>query len=175
MIIKSMRIVMALLAAMALSGCGKQIVQETSAELHEDAIIANAVHTPSDHRVGLGMTAFDLDDNIGFDMSGNMGLKLGGGLQVSSSTVPEKFAVVFRCPHGEFIIERREIYERLHNCTGHTADISYREVYRTTKERRDGEWTVSDRVLVDFDFLNAVLKTPVTPEAELAPGISSKP
>jgi len=138
------------------TGC-TEVKTEFSPTIHEDAVIVSAVHTPARHDVGLGMTA--MDTGVGhMDFNGNMGVPIGGGMQISSVETPEKFAVVFRCQHGEFIIQRREIYDRFHNLIGSTADVTYREEYRVTYEKREGVKEVTDRVLVDYDFLNAVLK-----------------
>lgn len=90
-----------------LAGC-QEVRREYSDTLHEDAMIVETVYTPSRHDSKVGLTAFNAG-LTGVDYSGNFGIRLGGGLQISSVTVPEKFAVVFKCQHGQFIISRREV------------------------------------------------------------------
>lgn len=140
------------------TGC-KEIKREFSDTLHEDAVIIETVYTPSRHNAELGLTLIKTGPGpIGMDFGGNFGIVLGGGLQISSVTVPEKFAIVFKCQHGQFIITRKETYEKLKNHKGKTVDVAYREVYRTTYDTKDGEKQVVERVLVDYNFLTATLK-----------------
>jgi len=133
--------------------------QEFSGTLHEDAVIADAIYTPSHHDTELGLTAIKTGP-AGLDFGGNFGLRIGGGLQISSVTVPEKFAVVFKCAHGEFVISRKEIYEKFKNHKGAAVDVSYREEYRSTYEQveKNLDKQVVERVLVDYDFIDATLK-----------------
>jgi len=116
------------------------------------------VYTPSKHELGLGVTAIKIGGGLGVDFSGDLGLGIGSRLQVSSSEVPEKFAVVFKCKHGKFIVERKEIYEKLKGKDGRNVDISYTEVYRTTYEKKDGKEYVSNRVLTKYHLVDATLK-----------------
>ena len=139
-----------------LAGC-QEVEQEYSETLHEDAAIVEAVYTPSRHDSQVGLTAIKTGP-MGIDYGGNFGLRLGGGLQISRVTVPEKFAVVFKCQHGQFIISQKEVYEKFKDHKGKTVDVAYREVYRTTYDTKDGEKQVVDRALVDYDFLDATLK-----------------
>lgn len=153
---------LALFCMCMLVGC-KEVRNEASPVLHENAVVLQTVFTPSEHHVGLGFRAFDDPLGMGsYDWGGNHGIPITDDLQVSHSSVPEKYAVVFQCQHGQFIIERKEIYQRFQNLTGSTADVTYREIYRATYEKENGEKHLVDRVLVDFDFLNAVLKEPMT-------------
>lgn len=138
------------------SGC-QEIKQEYSETLHEDAVIVEAVYTPSRHDSQVGLTAIKTGP-MGVDYGGNFGIRVGGGLQISSVTVPEKFAVVFKCQHGQFIITRKEIYEKFKDYKGKMVDVAYREVYRTTYDTKDGKKQVVERALVDYDFLDATLK-----------------
>lgn len=132
--------------------------QEFSSTLHEEAVVTETVYTPSRHNTEVGLKAFDLAGPISMDYGGNVGLNLGNGLQVSSVTVPEKFAVVFTCQHGQFIISRKSIHDRLTGHQGAKVDIAYREVYKTTYKKKDGKRQVVERVLTDYDFLDATLK-----------------
>lgn len=136
----------------------EEVKREYSATLHEDAFVADVAYTPSYHGNELGLSAFKTGP-IGMDYSGNVGLRIGGGLQISSVTVPEKFAVVFKCQHGKFIVAKQAIYEQLKNSVGQTVDVAYREIYRTTYDNKSRkEKQVVDRVLISYDFLSATLK-----------------
>lgn len=144
------------LVTLFLVGC-QEVKQEFSGNLIEDAVIVEAVYTPSSHDRKLGLTAFKLGP-LGVDFSGNSGLRIGGGLQVSGVTVPEKFAVVFKCQHGKFIITQKEVYEKFKDHEGEKVEVLYREIYRTTYEKKDGKLEVISRVLEDYDFLSAEIK-----------------
>lgn len=139
-----------------LIGC-QEVKREFSDTLHEDAVIIETVYTPSRHNSELGLTLIKTGP-IGMDFGGNFGIRLGSGLQISSVTVPEKFAIVFKCQHGQFIITRKEVYEKLKNHKGKAVDVAYREIYRTTYETKSGKKQVVERVLVDYNFLAVTLK-----------------
>jgi len=142
-----------------LTGCCRESIEEYSETLHEDAVVVNAVYTPPHHDVKLGLTAASMGKSFGMDYGGNLGFQVGNGLQVSSVSVPEKFAVVFKCSHGQFIVTRKDVYEKLKGHEGETVDVSYREVYRATYETKDNERRLIDRVLTDYDFLTVDFKT----------------
>src|SRR3989344_176073 len=139
-----------------LAAC-QEVKQEFSDTLHEDAAIVEAVYTPSRHDSQVGLTAIKTGP-MGIDYGGNFGIRVGGGLQISSVTVPKKFAVVFKCQHGQFIISRKEVYEKFKDHKDKTVDVAYREVYRTTYDTKDGQKQVVARELVDYDFLDATFK-----------------
>ncbi|MBI1957504.1 MAG: hypothetical protein HYS44_03570 [Candidatus Niyogibacteria bacterium] len=149
--------VFAFLLVFSLVAC-KRTREEYSPVMHESGTVLQAVYTPSTHRTELGVTAFETGP-LGMDYSGNPGISLGNGMQISQVTVPEKFAIVFRCEHGEFIITRKDVYEQLKNFQGRAVDIEYREVYRVVYEEQDGKEQVLDRKLVDYDFIRAVPKS----------------
>lgn len=151
-----MRVVSVCMALFLLAGC-QEVVREHSEVLREDALIVSVVHTPASHKSELGLTAFK-GGPFGMDYSGDIGIRIGGGLQISESRVPEKFAVLLRCEHGEFLIERRTLYQQLKGREGQWIDVSYREIYRTTYETKDGERQIVSRVLTEYDFLDAALK-----------------
>ena len=137
-------------------GC-RDVRREFSDTLHEDAIVVETVHTPSRHQTGLGFTAIKTGP-FGMDFGGDFGLRIGGGMQISSTTIQEKFAVVFKCQHGKFIIHRKDVYEKLKDHTGETVVVAYREIYRTTYVMKDDKKEVVGRILMDYDFLDATLK-----------------
>ena len=142
--------------AILLVGC-QEIKREFSETMHEDAIISEVVYTPSRHSIELGFTAFKAG-SVGVDFSGDLGFRLGESLQVSSVKVPEKFAVVFKCQHGQFIISGKEVYDKLREHKSKMVEVAYREVYRTTYDTKGGKKQVIARELVDYDFLDATLK-----------------
>jgi len=83
---------------------------------------------------------------------------LGHGLQVSEVETPEEFAC--RLPlssNGEFIIKRREMYERFQNLVAIRSPSPTGSLSDPT-ERQGDSTKVLDRVLTKYDFLNAVLK-----------------
>jgi hypothetical protein len=142
--------------AVLLNGC-QEVRREVSETLYEDAVIAEVVYTPAHHKSQLGISAYKTGP-IGVDFGGNVGLRIGGGMQVSRVKAREKFAVVFECQHGQFIVSRKEVYEKLKDYEGRRVRVAYQEVYRTTYETTDGEKRVIARDLVDYAFLDAVLK-----------------
>lgn len=126
-----------------LVGC-QEVKQEFSETLHEDAVIENVVYTPSKHESQIKLSA-------------GGGIMM-GGIRIARVTVPEKFAVVFRCQHGQFIITRKEVYEKFKDHNGEMVDVAYRKVYMTTYDRKDGEKQIVANELVDYDFLDATFK-----------------
>lgn len=153
---KEFSVAVASLTLFLLAGC-QEVVREYSEVLHEDALIVSVVHTPASHESQLGLTAFK-GGPFGMDYSGNFGLRIGGGLQISESEVPEKFAVVLQCQHGEFVIARKDLYQQLDGHEGQTVDVAYREIYRTTYETNEGKKQIVDRVLTKYDFLGVSFK-----------------
>jgi hypothetical protein len=154
---RSFAVVLCCIAILMLTAC-QEVKRECSNTLHEDAVIVGVVYTPSRHDSQVGLTAIKTGPT-GIDYGGNLGIRVNGGLQISSVEVPEQFAVVFSCQHGQFIITRKEVYEKLKDHKGRTVDVAYREIYRTTYERKkDGEKQVVARELVGYDFLDATLK-----------------
>lgn len=113
------------LLTVMLGGCAKT---EYSAELTEPAEIMEVVYTPSQHGSGTGM---------GMSMKGTM------VMTVNNVNIPEVFAVVFKCEHGKFIIQRRDIWEKAK--IGMKVTVHYREVYRVTDKARS---------LVKYDFID---------------------
>ena len=142
--------ILAVLCVLILDGC--EIVKtEHSDILQEEAVVVSTIHTPSKHNMAVGLSAVDF--------SGNPGISLGNGLQVSQTTVPEKFAVLFRCPHGEFVIEKKPIYDRFQNQAGQKVYVWYREIYRTIyREEEHGETVLVNRALTKYEFVDATLK-----------------
>lgn len=65
----------------------------------------------------------------------------------TSTSIPARYAVVFRCEHGKFIIDGsngESLYKRF--SAGDHVTVRYREVFEVDADKR---------VLVDLDFLGA--------------------
>lgn len=120
-----------LFATLLLAACEKYEYSET---LTEQATVDDVVFAPSQHGSSSG---------IAIDGNGR------AGPTFSSVSIPEKYAIVFRCQHGKFVVQGegekyRLLWERLHR--GQCVDVTYREEYVV---REDG------RVLTGYDFLDA--------------------
>lgn len=48
--------------------------------------------------------------------------------------------------------------EKFKNHKDKAVDVAYREIYRTTYDTKEGKKRVVERVLVDYDFLEVILK-----------------
>lgn len=120
------------------AGC-KYFTVEESSEMTELAVVEDVVFTPSVHSSsgGIAMTS-----------------KGGMGISAEDIRIPEKYAIVFRCQHGKFIIEgttawHKELWSRL--VRNQNVTIYYKEVYRVT---HDGE-NVLNRRLIRYNFIDA--------------------
>ncbi len=128
-----------LILVTGLTGC-KNVKIEYSAQMEEKGVVNDVIFTPSSHTTTL---------TPGMDFDGN------STLHITSSSVPEKFSVIFFCEHKvKFVIQgsdefHRELWKKLRRDQAVT--IVYREVYRVTYEH--GEMLT--RELVDYDFLDA--------------------
>lgn len=132
------RVVVVCLAAILGAGCQKVVI-EYSDVLTEPATVVDLVFSPSRHGSGVGPT---------IDLTGEGGI----GIAITSVSIPERYAVVFQCPHGKFIIQSekaKELWKRLK--VGQEVTVTYKEKYRTTYE----DEKVVSRILVKYDFLDA--------------------
>jgi hypothetical protein len=131
--------------------------------MHEKAQVAMRIYTPSRHDTKLTPTMSGGSNmGVGVDWNGNVGLNLGNGLQVSSVSVPAKYAVAFRCQHGEFVIDGtkwRHLYDEVKE--GDRVVIAYQELYRQIWDDKDGDGKdeMISNELFDLDFLG------ITPES----------
>lgn len=121
-------------------GC-REVAIEYSKEITERATVVDLVYTPSRHGTGAGPT---------FDITGDGGL----GIAVTSVNVPERYAVVFRCQHGKFIVQgdqqkTKEHWNRL--TEGQEVTVRYREVYEVVYE----DDKPVEKSLVKYDFIDA--------------------
>lgn len=134
------------------SGCEYDTSEIVESEvLHEDAEVVDVVYTPSRHGSNTELVpTFDFEGNVNF------------ALTTVTVSIPEKYAVVFRCQHGKFIVEgtdqqHKKLWSRFTG--GEKVDVSYKEVYRKTYHVVDKERTlIKPPELIDYDFLDAVLK-----------------
>lgn len=128
-----------LFAAVSLfcGGCDMPQTQY-SAELTESGTVHDTAFVPKGH---------GSDTAVGFNTG------KGGGVTITpvSITIPERYAVIFKCEHGKFVIDGntgKELYKRLER--GDSVTIRYREVYRVTRTETN---------LVDLDFVDATKRT----------------
>ena len=128
-----MRHALTLVAALLLAACYKT---EYSRELREPGRVEQVMFIP-------GGTA----SGMGYDMTGK------GGVSITSTDIPDRYAIVLSCPHGKFSLKpegatAQRIFNRLKQ--GDSITISYREEYRVTEE--DGHRVTT---LERLDFLDA--------------------
>lgn len=115
-----------------LGGCYKT---EYGQELTERAEVDDTILAPSQHGSASG---------IAIDGKGRVGPTF------SSVDIAEKYAVVFRCQHGKFIIEgtddrHKDLWQRMKR--GEQVIVRYREQYRVEKD--------GSKTLTKYDFLDA--------------------
>lgn len=128
-----MRLATALFLTLLLCGCGETFTKDAT----EPATVVDVVYTPSNHGSGLGL-----------DMTGK------GGISLVEVDVAEKYAVVFECQHGKFIVQGEKgsnAYKQWTKLkTGQNVIVSYQEKYEKDDEKVK---------LVGYHFLDA---SPVT-------------
>lgn len=122
-----------LLIPLALLGCEKL---EYSDVLTEKGTVSETIYTPSSHGTGMGWS---------------FGGKNGPKPVVTSISVPSKYAIVFECAHGKFVVENEGDGSKAHGLwkrlkKGQEVTIKYREVYVVTE---------TERHLKDYDFVDA--------------------
>ena len=146
-----------------IAGC-KDIRTEYSDVLHERATVVTLIYSPSEHKTELTNTAFSIDDDnvIGTDYDGNAGIKISDNYQITSTTIPEKYGVVFQCQHGTFTVEGsaqkyKVLHDKLREDIKDTVEILYKEKYSVTYEdnNKDGVNEVTSKVLQSLDFIDA--------------------
>jgi hypothetical protein len=157
-----MKKIMILATAILFASC-KNTKTEVSQQLNEKAVIVVLIHSPSEHRLEVTQTAYN-NGYMATDYSGNTGMKISDTHQLTSTTIPERFGVVFQCQHGTFTIEGDELkhnvlYQKLFKNVGDTVNIIYKEVYEVTyeKDKKTGKEIEVNRVLYKLDFVDAQL------------------
>ncbi len=172
------KLVLSLAIAATLVSC-TDVRTESSELKHEKATVVTMIYSPSQHKTEITRTAYnnlntnsilDEDDDLGIapvlktgtDYDGNEGIKIGKNHQITSTTIPEKYGVVFQCEHGTFTIEGskdkyRVLYHKLYNSVRDTVDILYKEEYLVTYEedKATGKKVETKRVLNRLDFIDA--------------------
>ena len=127
-------------------GCKYNYTEMQNSEvLTESATVVDLVYVPSRHGSGVGPT---------IDLTGGGGM----GVAITGVDIPEKYAIVFQCQHGKFIIENdqgqaKDLWNRLRE--GQEVVGSYREMYQTRWEKDGNKKRFLERRLVDYDFLDA--------------------
>lgn len=81
-----------------LAGCGDEVKEEFSPVLQEEAQVVDLVHTPSRHDSSVMIIPVAT-------ANGNGGVTINNMVVPIVNDVPEKYGLVFRCPHGKFITE----------------------------------------------------------------------
>jgi hypothetical protein len=127
-----------LVLSVLFTGC-IEVKRESSDILYEKATVADLVYTPSTHGSGVSPTI-------------NMNMDL--GISFTSVDVEERYAVVFQCQHGKFIIQNdqkqaKALWSQLKQ--GQEVTVSYKEEFETTY---DDEKPIA-RKLLKYDFLDA--------------------
>jgi hypothetical protein len=160
---KMKKISLLLLSLTFLIGCIRTET-EYSDVLHERAVVVTLIYSPSEHKTELTNTAYSIGNNdmIGTDYSGNTGIRIGKNCQITSTTIPEKYGVVFQCQHGTFTVEGSDqkykvLHDKLNGSVRDTVDILYKEMYSVTYEdkNKDGKDEITSKVLQGLDFIDA--------------------
>jgi hypothetical protein len=112
------------LLAVLLSGCKVEKMENLS----ESAVVRDVIYQPSQHGGGMG---------VGMSMSGNM------VVTSNSVSIPAKYAIVFECQHGKFIVEgegkkHKELWQRLK--VGQQVQVTYSESWRVHDDGRRELW-----------------------------------
>lgn len=157
-----MRNLILTITLVTLIGC-KETKIEVSETLSEKATVIALMYSPSEHHTDIEYTVADVGGVAGFDYNGNIGLKVGRDIQITSTTIPEKYGVAFQCAHGTFTIDGDEpkyrvLYQKLLGSTGDTVNILYQEHYLVTYKEKENDTDpkeVESRVLIKLDFIDA--------------------
>ncbi len=135
-----MKKLLLILLAMVLLSCGGEYTKtekERGPVLTEQVKVVCLVFTPSNHGSGLGIST-------------------GGHLSVVSVDIQEKYAVVFECQHGKFIIEHMPKAKQLFYALklGQEYTCEYQEIFKVVNKYNDGKKVKElERHLVKYDFL----------------------
>ena len=111
---------------------------EKSRLLEESAVVSETIHTDAHSDMDYGPT-------IGWDGEFGMGW--------STTHVPEKWGVVFKCKHGKFVVQGygskyKELWSKME--ARDNVIIKYHEIYKVYKKKKRREF-------YDFDFIDAVV------------------
>ena len=157
-----MKKIITLLSIVAFLSSCEDVREESSNVMNEKATVVTLIYSPSEHHTDITPTAFSHGDLVGTDYNGNSGIRLSKNLQITSTTIPEKYGVVFQCQHGTITVEGsdqkyRILSQKLQGSIGDTVSILYKEQYSVTYEKKDGLTREIRRVLRKLDFVDAQL------------------
>lgn len=124
-----------ILSFMFLAACGDFGEKIYSANMDEPATVEDVIFSPSQHGSGTG---------VGFSMGGDV------SITSHSVDIAAKYAVVFRCRHGKFIIQGegeryKQLWQRM--VKGNEVTVTFREVHRQYKDGR--------KEFIKYNFVDA--------------------
>ncbi|MDQ2932854.1 MAG: hypothetical protein M3Q80_00545 [bacterium] len=130
------------LTVLCLLGCKKTTTVYSEVK-KENATVVDLVYMPSNHGSGVGPT-----------MSTTMNGDPQVGIAVTTVSIPEKYAVVFECQHGKFVIQSdqkqtKALYQKLRR--DQKVEVAYREIYEIVKEKDQ----VVSKEFIEYDFIDA--------------------
>lgn len=151
------------------TSCGPE--REQSGNMQEKAVIVSMLYSPSEHHTTIEPTMAKVGGKyggMGIGYSGESGMRVGKNMQITESTIPEQFGVVFQCQHGTFTIQGpgndggkftkyKILYDKLYGHIGDTVNVIYNEIYNVTYEKQNGKKVETNRTLVDLHFVDAQL------------------
>ncbi len=130
-----------IIAIFTLIGCGDIDKIEYGPVLTEEGEIYETAYVPAGH---------GSDIAVGYNTGDQ------GGLSITpiSVDIPERYAVVFKCQHGKFVIDGNKgeaLYKRFEK--GDRCTITYREIIRIGMK----DYEEVSRTVYDLDFIDAKL------------------
>lgn len=133
--------------ALLISSCSFEKT-EYSQLMTEPALVVDSIYSPSTHESSVKTNLeyrFDWWDGD---------YRLMPVTRPTIVTVPPKYAIIFQCPHGKFVIDSQENGERLWRklTPGQRVVIHYREIFKVKYD--DGKCLY--RNLCGYDFIDAV-------------------
>jgi hypothetical protein len=116
-------------------GC-RDIRKEAGPILNENATVVDLIYSPSHHSRSL-----------------DLGLTSGGDLSFTptSVSIPERHGVVFKCQHGKFYVEDKELWLKL--IEGDDVVVEYKELFYVEYENG----VEISRELYKMDFLGVAI------------------
>ena len=127
------------------SGCDSRVLtkREISDTLYEESTVSETVYATSQH-----------GSSTSVDWLGD------GGIRTTRINIPQKYAVVFECQHGKFIIEGTgKKYESLwkKSIRGKKMKVSYKEISDIVYEDKNGDGVkeLVEKKIAYYDFLDA--------------------
>lgn len=157
------KLLFAILSVMLLTSCADTEIETTNI-LKEKAVVVTLIHSPSEHYTDVTTTMYNHGKGslTGTDYNGNTGVRIGKNVQLTTTTIPEKFGVAFQCEHGTFTVEGSEtkhkvLYDKLYRAVNDTVIILYKEKYLLTYDTKNDKRELVKRELIRLDFIDAQL------------------